>query len=572
MDSKQRAAQLSPSVQLAARHFQAGRLVDAEQACEAAIRADPGDAHALHLYGLVSYRLGKPDLAVDALEQAVGLDPRNPALVNNLGETYRALKRADEAEACYLKALAIDPEYADARANLALLMRDLGRVEHSPQNYVNLGSAFEAGGRVVEAEQCFRQALAMGGVAADAHHGLGRALEALGRLEDAARSLRDAVALDPDLAEAHHSLGNVLLRLGRPGEAEQSYGRALLIKPDLDVAKFGCAVARLFQGNYSSGLPLYESRFAGADPRHTALVRPLLAQLESAARCRRDEDLRGSTLLVWTEQGMGDSLMAMRYLPRLKDRGVRRLIVYCERDLLRLMRAAAGVDDAVSKDHPLPTGAFDFHCPIMSLPWLFDTRLETIPGNVPYIRVPDEIKRADRFAAIEPLRVGLCWAGGRLFQSDPLRTRSIPTPRLAPLLAVPGASFVSLQKGDEARQLADTGGKILDWMEDCGDFLDTAALMEHLDLVISVDTAVAHLAGALGKPVWLLNRFESEWRWMLRRDDSPWYPTMRIFRQTRAGEWDSVIAEVAAALRTLGASRRGAGNSRMRRLFFPSSA
>src|SRR5204863_5097719 len=191
----------------------------------------------------------------------------------------------------------------------------------------------------------------------------------------------------------------------------------------------------------------------------------------------------------------------------------------------------------------------------------------TIPREVSYARVPAALRQkwAEKLAELPPPRVGLVWAGGALFRSDPLRTRSVPLERFSPVLGVGRASFVSLQKGKDADQIKQSSGKVHDWMDECEDFLDTAAVIEQLDLVISVDTAVAHLAGALGKPVWMLNRFESEWRWMLEREDSPWYPTMRIFRQSRRGDWDDVIARVASALKKLAGQQRA--NSWLRRLF-----
>jgi glycosyl transferase family 9 (putative heptosyltransferase) len=238
----------------------------------------------------------------------------------------------------------------------------------------------------------------------------------------------------------------------------------------------------------------------------------------------------------------------MRYVPHVKRQAGGRLVVECQPALERLFRALPEVDDVV------PTGegasrVFDRQCAIMSLPYVLGTRLDRIPARVPYIGVPADVEdrwRA-RVARVAPPRVGIAWAGRRASPRDELR--SIPLRRFAPLFRVPRAAFFSLQKGDEARQASETGWKIHDLMDQAGDLLDTAALVRQLDLVISVDTSVAHLAGALGKPVWLLNRLESEWRWMLGREDSPWYPTMRIFRQQAFGDWDSVMLRVAEALR-----------------------
>lgn len=547
MHDDPRPSAVPEAIQAAARQFEAGRLAEAERSCRETLQADPENHHALHLLGLVAFKLGKPEIALKSLQEALRLDPSNPVLLNNLGETYRGLNRLEDAENCYVKALALKADYSEANANLGLVLHASEKLERSAQGYVHLGVALEAAERVSDAEQSYRRALAMEPENPDAHLGLGHVLERLGRLEEAKQSTLKALALKSQWAEAQHNLGGILLRLCRFEEAEQSYCRALAIKPDLVISTFCYSLLLLLRGDYGAGLPLYERRFEGTEPRYIAPYRALLQQLEATPRWQ-GKPAPGKTLLLWTEQGLGDSLMMLRYLPRLKQRFAGRLLVCCESALLRTLQTIGAVDEVISKDRPLPAGTFDYHCPIMSLPFLFETRLGTIPADAPYLRVPAELKRewTHRLARIKPPRIGLCWAGNRLLPSDALR--SVPLERFAPLFELDGASFISLQKGEDSDPLGKTNRKILDWMEKCKDVLDTAALIEQLDLVISVDTAVAHLAGALGRPVWLLNRFESEWRWLLGREDSPWYPSMRIFRQSTAGDWDKVIARVAQAL------------------------
>lgn len=284
----------------------------------------------------------------------------------------------------------------------------------------------------------------------------------------------------------------------------------------------------------------------------------------------RGEPLHGRSLLIWTEQGLGDSLMTMRYLPRLKQLGTARLAVCCEEPLVRIMRAMLEVDQVFADTGVIGTEPrFDLQCPMMSLPLRMATRIETIPREVPYVRVTPELQQrwSARVAALPGLRVGLVWAGGRKTTADPLR--SVALAAFAPVLATPGCTFVSLQKGDAAAQLQPDARGIRDFMDLCGDLMDTAALVANLDLVISVDTSIAHLAGALGKPVWLLNRMGSEWRWLLDRDDSPWYPTMTIFRQERR-DWDAVMRRGAAALKAAVRARPAAADGwlgRLRRLW-----
>jgi hypothetical protein len=343
----------------------------------------------------------------------------------------------------------------------------------------------------------------------------------------------------------HASLGDALMRCGELEAAEASSREAMRLEPDSPHVRFARAHLKLLQGDYAAGLPLYESRFQHKTLlRFHAELRRRAALFEGTPRWNGD-DAKGSSLLVWTDEGLGDSLMMLRYLPLLKTRRVGRLAVYCDTPLVRLVRNVAQVNEVIPASEPLPAGRFDLHCPIMSLPLAFATRLDTIPSAVPYVDVPATM-RHEKLSELPRPRIGLLWAGGAVYPRNHLR--SIRLERFAPLIRMRGLSFVSLQKGDEAAQLAALGWPIADRMDECQDLLDTAALISELDLVIGIDSAVAHLAGALGKPMWLLNRFESDWRWLLGREDSPWYPTIRILRQPRPGDWDSVIARVAAEL------------------------
>jgi hypothetical protein len=308
-------------------------------------------------------------------------------------------------------------------------------------------------------------------------------------------------------------------------------------------------MTKLLHGDYETGLQLLESRLepdALDDPAYDGMRAATRGMMETPRW--RGEPLPGQTLLLWADQGMGDSIMMMRYLPEVRRRTGGRVIVECQPPLERIFRAMPEVNEVVLTG---TAASRDFHlqCPMMSLPFVLGTRLATIPDRVPYIPVPDDLvdRWRGKLGRIGAPRVGLAWAGRPALPKDALR--SVPLRRFAPLFDTPGVNFFSLQKGDEARQVRETAWKIHDFMDEAGDLLDTAALVGHLDLVISVDTSVAHLAGALGKPVWLLNRLESEWRWMLEREDSPWYPTMRIFRQHSLGDWEPVILRVASALR-----------------------
>jgi tetratricopeptide (TPR) repeat protein len=484
----------SRTTHLGLQHHQAGRLSEAEAAYREVLAVDRDNVDALHFLGVIAYQRGQHEQAAELISQALARNASNAPAHNNLGNVFRAQDKLDKALACFQRALALQPDYADA--------------------HVNLGAVFRAQDRLEEAVACHRKAL----------------------------------ALKPVLPEAHFNLGNALSALGRLQEAEASYGQALRLRPDAARIKFAHALLKLLQGDYESGFPLYEIRFEeNALPDLYAAMYDRAAKLQGAPRWQ-GEDLASRALLVWTDQGFGDSLMMMRYLPLLKDRGVGRLIVYCEPQLVRLVKTIPGVDDVVPATHPVPFGEFELQCPIMSLPLLFHARVETIPRDVPYLFVPNQLRQewAQKLSGIAPLKVGLVWAGGDLNSKNALR--SVQLGQFSPWFGIPNVTFVSLQKGEQANQLEEAGLQVLDWMDECNDLLDTAALIEQLELVISVDTAVAHLAGALGKPIWMLNRFESEWRWMLEREDSPWYPTMKIFRQSKPGDWGDVIVRVASAL------------------------
>ena len=546
-------------------HHEAGRLAEAESAYRRVLAADSQNVDALHFLGVIAYQRGEHAQAEELISRALLRNTSNAPAHNNLGNALDAQGRLDEAMDCYQRALDLQPGYADALFNLGAALRAKGELESAVACYrkalsvapdasmahSTLGSALAQQGKLGEAADCLRRAIALNPRNAQAHSNLGNVLRHQDRLDEAVDSLRTALALRPDLAEAHGNLALTLVALGRPRQAEENFLRALELRPESAELKFGLSLLRLLLGDYASGLALYERRLdKDALPQATyAALQARIAQLQGAARWQ-GEDGAGRVLLVWTDQGLGDTLMMMRYFPLLKGRGFRRLVVHCEDAVLRIVKSIPGVDEVVSRREPTPIGRFDCHCPLTSLPLAFKTRVETIPGGVPYFAVPQELQRkwSARLAGVARPRVGLVWAGRKDYPKDALR--SIRLEQLAPLFAISGINFVNLQKGDEARQIGQSGLKLIDRMDECGDLMETAALMQALDLIVAVDTAVMHLAGALGKPVWLVNRFETEWRWMLEREDSPWYPTMRIFRQHRPNDWSQVMAQVAAALQS----------------------
>jgi len=586
---------LPQAIEEALQHHLAGRFCDAESIYRHVLTVDPEYFDALHLLGVLVHQTGRNDEALDLIKRAVRKDTTQPSVFNNLGEVYRALGRFEDAERCYRQALALKPDYAEAHNNLGNTLLDLGRFLEAEQAYRkalvfkpdyteaygNLCKALLDLGRPEEAEQAGRQALTLKPDSAEAHNNLGNALLDLGRPEKAEQCYRQALDIKPGYVEAYNNLGNALLDRGLPEKGIEAYRHALVLKPDYAEAYFNLGKAlqdfgelkaaehayrqalvckndyakaqwnisllKLLQGDYEEGFKLYEKRFIGGDRKVFEKMNTYLQQL-SAYRRWDGETLEDLSLLVIAEQGLGDCLMMMRYLPLLGQQRPKRLVVYCAEPLKRIIQCLPGVDDVITMSEPLPFGRFDLYCPMMSLPYVFKTRIESVPGPVPYLTVPEGMKQQwrKRLADVSGVKVGLAWAGKESYLENDMR--SILLRQFSPLLGINGMQLVSLQKGKEEGKWKESGWSLLDWMDECGDLLDTAALIDQLDLVVSVDTSIAHLAGALGKPVWLLNRFGSEWRWLLDRDDSPWYPGMRIFRQEKRGDWDSVIRRLAIEL------------------------
>ena len=391
-------------------------------------------------------------------------------------------------------------------------------------------------GRYPEAEPGYRRVLALDPASRKARNGFGMTLYALGRFAEAERVYRDLLSQNPDDPVALHNLGNALASRRQLKEAEGAFREALRLKPNLPDTHAGLGMALLTRGRFEQGFAEYDwrwrSRQMADEARRWTVPR------------WRGEPLEGRTVLVHAEQGFGDTLQFCRFT-RLIQGG--RVVLEVPPALTRLLHNVEGVAQVVTRADPLPQ--FDLHCPLMSLPLALQTTLKDLPTQVPYLRAdPAEVERyRNRLAELPGLKVGLVWAA-RLNPRTAIADarRSVSLDRLSPLGEIAGVSFVSLQKSSPAAQAADPppGMALADFSVELHDFAATAALIEALDLVISVDTSVAHLAGALGKPVWLLNRFDNCWRWMLKRADSPWYPTLRQFRQPSPGEWSSVISDV----------------------------
>jgi tetratricopeptide (TPR) repeat protein len=426
------------------------------------------------------------------------------------------------ARTLYRNVLERDPRNVDAHHMLGLLELHCGNRE--------------------VAEASIRRAISLEPGYAVLHRHLGMALEYQGDVTGAIEASSRAIALDPKDPESHSRLGNVLLVACRVDEAVASYRRAIALDPVAPRFKFNLSLALLAQGQYAEGWENYEFRWEGSD--------------ELAGRARNftqpqwhGEPLAGRTILLHAEQAFGDSLQFARYaslVARRADRG--RVLLECQPELRRLFQTVGHGVEILARGEPLPP--FDVHCPLASLPLAFGTTVDSIPADTPYLAAdPADVERwRQRLPRDGLFRVGLVWSGKARTLN---RWHNLTLAGLSPLLQVPAVRFFSLQKGETGYSL-DTdcaGTPVIDWTADLNDFADTAALICCLDLVVSVDTSVAHLAGALGRPVWLLARYDADWRWLLDRADSPWYPSMKIFRQSAPGNWTELMPKVAFALR-----------------------
>ncbi len=600
---------LADTLQRALRHHQAGQLAQAEPLYREILRAEPRHADALHLLGVLAHQVGQHAPAADLIRQAIRENPRSAGYHCNLGEALRALGQLDDAARSYETALQLQPDYLEALINLATVRKAQGRLaealaacEHAlrlnPRHagiHNNLGNILRAQDRTAEAAAAYRTAVQLRPDYADAHCNLGHALRDLRDLDAAATSYETAQPLDPTAAESWFGLGNVRQLQDRLADAAACFRRALELqpnhvdarlnlglalqeqnllpaalehfrhavtqRPDYPEAHFNLALAELAAGNFATGWREYEWRWRcktfSTAPRDFG--RPLWDGTDPA----------GKTILLHAEQGWGDTLQFIRYATLLAERGAT-VLAEVPAQLARLIATVPGLTQVIARGAPLP--AFDFHAPLMSLPGLCHTTPDTIPARVPYL-FPPPISPAPFTRSPGQRHIGLVWAGGTAHQKDHLR--SLPFATILPLLAAPNCRFFSLQVGPRALATQERGrparngpdlaeGReisnplrpadphsaphLTDLSPLLTDFAITAAVIQQLDLVITVDTAVAHLAGALGKPVWILLPFAPDWRWQLDRPDSPWYPTARLFRQTNRGEWPAVISAIVREL------------------------
>jgi Flp pilus assembly protein TadD len=559
---------VSEILQLAVSSHQAGRLAQAEELYRQALQLDPRQLDALHLLGVVSHQLGRSDRAIELLSEALRLKPDFAEAHGTLGIVLKRQGRLEEALASYRQALRLRPDLAETHNNVGILLKRLGRLDEAvasyreavryrpsyAEAYSNLGSALKEQNQLCEAAAVLGESLRLNPNSAEAHNNLGGVRKREGRLAEAAASFQQALRLKPDFAEAQSNLGATFRDQGKLDEAVAVLRQALNSKPEYAEAHTNLGMIWLLRGDFEQGFPEYEWRWKGQD----LLVPHFPQPVWDGSR------LEGRTILLHAEQGFGDTLQFIRYAPLVRERGGR-VVVACSTALHRLLEGFPGVDQFVAPD-ALPS--FDVYAPLLSLPGILGTTLATIPARTPYLCAdPGLVEHWRQELQAEPgFKIGIVWQGNPQYAGD--RCRSIPLEAWAPLARVEGVRLVSLQKGFGTEQIAAVAnrfavtdlGSRLD--EAAGPFRETAAVMRNLDLVITVDTVAGHLAGGLGVPVWLALSYVPDWRWMLERDDSPWYPTARLFRQTAWGDWSDVCERMAGEVRKLlaaGRTQRGLG-------------
>ncbi len=522
---------------------QRGRLAEAELHYNRALELEPGHVEALHLLGLVRHQTGRYPEAVELIQKAIALKSCPcPVLLTNVGAAMQESKRWDEAEESYRQAIQVKPDYLPAHENLCRLLPIRGEMLAAADAWMNLGNHLLDLGKPQEAYVRYRLAFQFKPDDAALLHGLATTLASQGHLEESLSMYRAALAKDLKSALCWTNLGWVLSQLGRLDEAVGNFRQAILLAPEYAEAHMCLAATLLRTGQFPEGWAEYEWRWKSSAKQ---FVRPGRSQPEW-----RGEPLGGRTLLVESEQGLGDILQFVRYVELLRLNG-ERVLFRCPKTLQPLLNTCSNLGDCMIPSEEA-LSRFDCFVPLLSLPRIFGTTVETVPANVPYLQVPTNRVDAwrERFGGHKAFRIGIVWQGSTAYSDD--SQRSFHLNKFGPLAYFPGVELICLQKGNGTEQLKHisfpvrTLGEAFDGE---GPFLDTAAVMKNLDLVIAPNTSIAHLAGALNVPVWvILSGVASDWRWIVNRDDSPWYPSMRLFRQKTGGDWDEVFNRVYGAV------------------------
>ena len=571
--------------------YEAGQLESGEDCCRTVLSKAPNCPQALHLMGLIMHQTGRFELAVESLREANAADPTDPDILTSLAASCLALGDVQQAMLCYQSVVELSPASASAWACLGLVQDRLDRFEEAAQSfrravslnpedpefvrrlaaalcksgalqealglldkllarnpgdfetYKDLGFVLTEIGQPERAVAMLQQALSIIPNSGPTLCNLGHFFFRNGDLRSAADSYRCAIERDPELVDAHRELGLVLYELGEFDESSECFRRVQEMEPASAAATFQLSRIHLLQGDFSRGWQEYGARWTSVGQRE---------RREFSAPQWKGEPLGHARILLHAEQGLGDTMQFVRYVPFVSAMGAE-ILLEVQPELHRLLSGFNGAKQVLRRGEPLPD--HKWHCPLLSLPLAFGTKHDSIPTNVPYLHAdPINVSNWQRRLGGDSVRVGLCWSGNPKHPRD--FWRSIPLELFAPLMRIENATFYSLQKGAAAEQIARLKSKVE--IDDLGpeltDFEDTAAVIANLDVVISVDTSIAHLAGGMGKPVWVLLHRAPDWRWLLERETSPWYPTARLFRQRTPGKWKEVLSRVESELRQLASS------------------
>lgn len=582
---------IAETLENAVQHHQRGHLQHAEQLYMDVLQSDPNNFIVLHSLGVLAHQLGKHNAAIELISKAIAGNQQIPQFHNTLGLIFEAVGKFEQAIHSYQRAVSLKPDYAEAYHNMAVALQSQSRyaeavekcnqaislkpdyaeayntmafsqeqqqqyakaienyrkaVQLKPEYaeaYNHLGFIFNNQGRHAEAVENYRLALRIDPDYIEVYNNLGIALKEQEQFDEAVNNFKQALQLNPDFAEAYYNLANSLRDQGRCTEALKHYTEAIHLVPDYAEAHWNKSLTLLLSGDFVQGWKEYQWRQKAS---HATVLYPYH---HNAPRWDGSSFV-GKRLFVYCEQGLGDAIQFIRYLPMVKARGGT-VIFEVWRPLLGLLRAFKSIDELVELSCERKSDVkFDLFTSLLDLPNIFGTTLETIPNEVPYIRAEREKSEYWHKRLSGPdLKVGIVWAGKSTHGND--HNRSCKLKFFSHLAKIEGVQLYSLQKGSSALQLTELALPIENLAEELEDFTDTAAVIENLELVISVDTAVAHLAGAMGKEVWTLLPFTPDWRWMLDRQDSPWYPTMRLFRQPSPSHWEDVFQRVAEQLQIL---------------------
>lgn len=544
----------------------AGRWSEAESAWKNMTERHPDSVDAFRQLGHAYKRGEKFEPAIDAYRKAIEKDAASPGLQVDLGIVLAQAKRHREAHAAFEKAIELQNDYYEAYLNLGMLLQEVGQKDEAveklnkaielrpddPNGYNNLGVALAEQGKLDEAIAVYEKLIEKSPDYILGWNNLGNALRTAGRVEEARRALLKAIELRPDYTEAYNNIGIIHTQLEEFTEALRAFDQALLLRPDYPEAHANRGLVYLLMGNFQQGWSDYEWRWQGT---HGMKRRAYPGKLWDGS------PLAGKRLLLYYEQGLGDTFHFIRYAKELKARGAT-IVFECQPNMRQILDRTPGIDEFVIRGEKPPV--CDFYAPLLSLPGLCQTNLDNLPHRVPYVFADPALiwEWKQRLASIPGFRIGIVWRGNPQHKGD--RNRSIPLRCFEVLARIPGVTLITLQKNFGLDELEHTDGqfKVLKFdgiAEDCDGWQRTAAIMSNLDLLITADTSVAHLAAAMGLPVWVALQMSPDWRWLLKREDTPWYPTMRLFRQARPGDWDEVFSRIAAGL----AERLAASSERL---------